>query len=419
MISINEAITIIKENIPAPRVEELPLPQAVGRYLADDIYAPEPSPRYTNSAMDGYAVRWIDVCGLTPERPARLTLIGESRAGEPFAGVVSQGLSSAPAEVGQGETVRISTGAMLPAGADTVIRMEDTQEEAHGVMINAAKRQGQDVRYLGEEFAEGALLLRRGTRIAAPQAALLASVGSDPVKVFAPCTIALLVTGSELVATGKGIADHQIRDSNTVMLLAAIQEAGATLVSCLRVADEPQATAIAIGQAQADIVLCTGGVSVGRHDHVKEAAEANGFAPLFWRVRQKPGKPLYFARKGDSLFFGLPGNPVSAFMCFAHYVRPLIGTLAGLPFGWPTVLAQAVSDIANKGNRPNMIRVRRANAPSFGSYGITSTEKQGSHMLTSLADADGYIILEPGQTVLATDRITMYQYDFRREPIII
>ena len=407
MISINEAIAIIRANIPASRVEEQPLAQAVGRYLADDVHAPEPSPRYTNSAMDGYAVRWEDVSGLTPEKPVRLTLIGESRAGEPFAGTV-----------GQGEAVRISTGAMLPAGADTVIRLEDTQEEEQGVVIKAAKRQGQDVRHRGEEFALGALLLRRGTRIAAPQAALLASVGIDPVRVFAPCTIALLVTGSELVATGSDICDHQIRDSNTVMLRAAIQEAGATLVSCFRVADEPQATAIAIGQAQADIILCAGGVSVGRHDHVKEAAEANGFAPLFWRVRQKPGKPLYFARKGDTLLFGLPGNPVSAFMCFAHYVRPLIGVLAGRPFGWPTVSAQAVSDIANNGQRPNMIRVRRADAPSSGSYGITSAEKQGSHMLTSLADADGYIILEPGQTVLADDRIEMYQYDFRREPSI-
>lgn len=407
MISINEAIAIIKENVPAPRVEERSLPQAVGRYLADDVQAPEPSPRYTNSAMDGYAVRWEEVSALTPERPVRLTLIGESRAGEPFAGTV-----------GRGEAVRISTGAMLPAGADTVIRLEDTQEEGPGVVINAAKRQGQDVRHRGEEFADGALLLRRGTRIAAPQAALLASVGIDPVRVFAPCTIALLVTGSELVATGSGIADHQIRDSNTVMLRAAIQETGATLVSCLRVADESQATAIAIGQAQADIILCTGGVSVGRHDHVKEAAEANGFTPLFWRVRQKPGKPLYFARKGKTLLFGLPGNPVSAFMCFTHYVRPLIGALAGLPFGWPTVLAQAVSDIANNGKRTNMIRVRRAAAPSPGRYGIESAERQGSHMLTSLADADGYIILEPGQTVLAGDRIEMYQYDFRREPII-
>jgi molybdopterin molybdotransferase len=294
--------------------------------------------------------------------------------------------------------------------------VEDTREEGQIVVISAAKRLGQDVRQRGEEFTLGDLLLHRGARIAAPQAALLASVGIDQVKVFAPCSIALLVTGSELVASGSAIADHQIRDSNQVMLRTAIQETGAHLISCTRITDDQQATIAAIGQAQADIILCTGGVSVGRHDHVKEAAEENGFTPLFWQVRQKPGKPLYLAKKGKTLLFGLPGNPVSAFMCFTHYVRPLIGALGGRPFGWPMVSAQAVSEIANNGKRPNMIRVRQAASPSSDSYGITSAERQGSHMLTSLADADGYLILEPGQTVQINDRIVMYQYDFRSEP---
>jgi len=407
MISITEAIAIIQTNIPAAKVETVPLAQAAGRYLADDILAPEPSPRYTNSAMDGYAVRWADVQGLTPERPRRLTIIGESRAGLPFTG-----------EIDASQAVQISTGAMLPAGADTVIRIEDTEEEGEGVVINVAKRQGQDVRHRGEEFAQGELLLRQGTRIAAPQAALLASVGIDPVKVFAPCTVALLTTGSELMAASAGdIAEHQIRDSNTVMLQTAIQEAGAQLISCQRVTDDHEATVAAIAEAQgADLILCAGGVSVGRHDHVKAAAEANGFTPLFWRVRQKPGKPLYFARRGATLLFGLPGNPVSAFMCFTHYVRPLIRSLAGQPFAWPQVAAQAACDITNTDKRPNMVRVRWAKPQVMGNDEIESFDGQGSHMLTSLADADGYLILEPGQTVLAGNRIVMYQYDFGREP---
>ena len=406
MISISEAIAIIKENIPAPALEDCPLEQALGRYLAEDILAPEPSPRYTNSAMDGYAVRWNDLSNLTSERPVTLAIIGESRAGAPFHGMV-----------GVGEAVRISTGAMLPDGVDTVIRVEDTQEvAAQTVVINAAKRRGQDVRHRGEEFAAGAMLLHRGARISAPQAALLAAVGIEQVKVFKPCAVALLVTGSELVAVGSAIADHQIRDSNMVMLRAAIREAGGNLVSCLRISDDQQATTAAIGSACADIILCTGGVSVGRHDHVKEAAEENGFIPLFWRVKQKPGKPLYLARKGKTLLFGLPGNPVSAFMCFSHYVRPLIGALSGRPFGWPTVLAQAGEEIANKGGRPNMLRVRITWDPG-GGYAATSAERQGSHMLTSLTDADGYIILEPGQAVLTGDRIDVHQYDFQREPV--
>ncbi len=401
MISIAEALAILKDNIPDPTKVACPLEQALGRYLAEDVHAPEPSPRFTNSAMDGYAVRWADVCDTTPNHPASLTLIGESRAGAPFAGTV-----------GAGQAVLISTGAMLPAGADTVIRVEDTEEAGRNVMVNAAKRLGQDVRHRGEEFANNDLLLRKGTRIAAPQAALLAAIGIDQVMVFAPCTVALLVTGSELVASGSVVADHQIRDSNMIMLRAAVQESGATLLSCARITDDRQATTTAIGQATADIILCTGGVSVGRHDHVKEAAEANGFTPLFWQIRQKPGKPLYLARQGKTLLFGLPGNPVSAFMCFTYYVRPLIGALIGLPFGWPTMFAQAVEEIVNKVSRPNMLRVRIAQNPD-NDHMITSAKRQGSHMLTSLVDSDGYIILEPGQTLHAGERVLVYSYDFR------
>lgn len=402
MISIDEAIAIIKENAPPPALAECPLDQAVGRYLAEDLRAPEPSPRYTNSAMDGYGVRWADLGGLTPEHPATLAICGESRAGLPFAGTV-----------GAGQAVRISTGAMLPDGADTVIRVEDTREDGPNVVISAAKKMGQDVRHRGEEFAEGDLLLRQGTRIATPQVALLAAVGLEQVRVFSPGKVAILVTGSELVATGAAIAAHQIRDSNMTMLRAAVQESGATMVSCARVSDDRQATIDAIGAAAAEIIICTGGVSVGRHDHVKEAAEANGFTPLFWRVRQKPGKPLYLARKGRTLLFGLPGNPVSAFMCFAHYVRPLIGALSGRPFGWPTVTARAAEAMANRGGRPNMLRVRMGRDQE-GSYTVSSVEKQGSHMLTSLAEGDGYIILEPGQALRAGERVVVYSYDFSR-----
>jgi molybdopterin molybdotransferase len=405
MISMDEAITLIKENMLPPTGQEFSLDRAAGKYLAVDVFSPEPSPRYTNSAMDGYAVCWQDVSGTGEESPVSLKIVGESRAGMPYANTVQSG-----------QAVRISTGAMVPDGADTVIRVEDTRESDGLVAILSVRKKGQDIRYQGEEFDVGALLLRRGTRISAPQASLLASVGIGHVTVFKPCDVALLVTGSELVATGAAIADYQIRDSNMIMLQTAVQEAGGNLVSCLRVADTLEGTIEAIGAVDADIILCTGGVSVGRHDHVKEAAEQNGFVQQFWRIRQKPGKPLYFAARGDTLLFGLPGNPVSAFMCFAHYVRPLIGTLAGLPFGWPTVSGQAINEITNRGSRPNMIRVQ-ITWRHHGGYGITNAEKQGSHMLTSLADADGYIILGPEQTIKAGERIDVYRYDFRREPV--
>ena len=405
MISIEEALQIIKKNIPAPTARECSLEDAIGRYLAEDILAPEPSPRYTNSAMDGYGVRWEDVCSATPESPAVLTIVGESQAGIPFPDIVRKG-----------EAVRISTGAMLAAGCDTVVRIEDTREGNDMVPILTVKKKGQDVRIQGEEFQEGDLLLQKRTKISAPQAALLTSVGITRIRVYMPCEVAVLVTGSELVAAGEAIASHQIRDSNMIMLQAAIQETGGKLAGCLRISDDEQATREAIGNTKADIILCTGGVSVGRHDHVKDAAVANGFSPLFWQIRQKPGKPLYFAKKGTTLLFGLPGNPVSAFMCFAHYVRPVITALNGLPFGWPTVSGEVAADITNREKRTNMIRVQLTWRPN-GGYCITHAEKQGSHMLTSLSEADGYIILGPGQSLKEGERSDVYRYDFRREPV--
>lgn len=405
MISMEEALSIIQANIPHPKIQERSLEDAFSKYLAEDIRAPEPSPRYTNSAMDGFAVRWEDIQEATHKVPVALKIVGESRAGVPFSG-----------QVQPGEAIRINTGAMLAKGCDTVIRVEDT-EEADGdtVKILTTKRHGQDVRHRGEEFGADDLLLSRGTRIAAPQAALLAAVGVERLKVFAPPRIALAVTGSELAAPGEAIADHQIRDSNMVMLKAAVQAAGATLISVIRVGDDLRATVEAIGQAAktADIILCTGGVSVGRHDNVKEAAEANGFAPLFWRILQKPGKPLYFARKGETLLFGLPGNPVSAFMCFTHYIRPLLGALAGRPFGWPTISATATADVTNAGKRTAMVRVRLSKDDD-GVHRIHEVEQQGSHMLTSLCFADGYIILEPQQTLSAGERSLVHLYDFQR-----
>lgn len=405
MITIEEALDIIKNNIPAPEIHEYPLEDAIGKYLSEDIFAPEPSPRFTNSAMDGYAVRWQDVSSTKPELPILLKLVGESQAGIPFPGTVDKG-----------EAIRISTGAMLPADCDTVVRVEDTQEHNRNVSIFTVKKQGQDVRYQGEEFETGTLLLHKKTRISAPQAALLASVGIYRIKANKPCEIAVLITGSELVSAGESIADHQIRDSNMIMLQTAVREAGGKIITCGRISDDRQTTIDAIARIKADIILCTGGVSVGRHDYVKDAAESNGFKQLFWKIKQKPGKPLYFAGKNNTLLFGLPGNPVSAFMCFTHYVRPVIAALNGLSFGWPTVSGEATDEIANQGKRTNMIRVQITWRPN-GGYGITNAEKQGSHMLTSLSNANGYIILEPGRILKTGEHIDIYRYDFHREPV--
>jgi molybdopterin molybdotransferase len=403
MISIQEALQILEENLPDPRIDTVDLAEAHGRYLAEAISAPEPSPRYTNSAMDGYAVRWPDVMAASQETPVMLKVIGESRAGLPFAG-----------EVKAQEAVHISTGAMLPTGADTVVRVEDTRKPTDAaVEILAVRFQGQDVRYEGEEFSCGDELLCAGTKLSARQLAILATVGHHQVKVFAPPRVSILITGSELASSeATEIKSHQIRDSNSIMLQSVLQEAGASVHSCSNVEDELQATIDAISKAfnqGVDFILCSGGISVGDHDHVKEAAEKVGFKELFWRIRQKPGKPLFAAQKDSTYLFGLPGNPVSAYMCFVHYIRPLLFTIRGRGMTWKTITAMAGGEIANTGKRTNFIRVK-IDQQDGQLPRITDIKKQGSHMLSSIVNADGYIIVEPGTAVNPGEAVNAFLF---------
>jgi len=403
MISIQQALQILEENLPDPRIDTVDLSEAQGRYLVESINAPEPSPRYTNSAMDGYAVCWSDVMAASKGNPVMLKVVGESKGGMPFDG-----------EVQAQEAVHISTGAMLPPGADTVVRVEDTRKQDDtGVEILAVRSQGQDVRYEGEEFICGDELLCAGTKLSARQLAILATVGHHQVKVFAPPRVSILITGSELASSeAREIKSHQIRDSNSIMLKAVLQEAGATVHSCSNVVDELQATIDAIDNAVSqgvDFILCSGGISVGDHDHVKEAAETVGFKELFWRIRQKPGKPLFAAQKDSTFLFGLPGNPVSAYMCFAHYIRPLLFTIRGRGMTWKTITAMAGGEITNKGKRTNFIRVKleqqQGQLPQ-----IIDIKKQGSHMLSSIVNADGYIILEPGKVIQSGETVNVFLF---------
>jgi molybdopterin molybdotransferase len=403
MISIQEALQRLQENLQEARIDTVDISEANGRYVAESITAPEPSPRYTNSAMDGYALRWPDVMDASEDNPVLLKVVGESRAGMPY-----------DKEISGNEAVHISTGAMLPPGADTVVRVEDTRKPSDSaVEILAVRCQGQDVRYEGEEFCSGDELLSAGTKLTARQLALLASIGHKQVRVFSPPKVSILVTGSELASLAdKEIKSYQIRDSNSIMLKTALQEAGATVESCNNVVDELQATVDAISKAVSrgvDFIICSGGISVGEHDHVKEAAETVGFKELFWRIRQKPGKPLFAAKKGSTYLFGLPGNPVSAYMCFAHYIRPLLFTIRGRGMTWNTITAMAGEEMANNGKRTNFVRVKLEKKQGQLPY-IVDIRKQGSHMLSSIVKADGYIILEPGTSVRPGDTVNVYLF---------
>jgi len=403
MIEIREALQIIQDNHPSPKVATLPLLDGLGRRLAMDILAPEPSPRYTNSAMDGFAVRWEDVATVAGGDSITLTVAGESQAGIPFSGTWRPG-----------QAIKISTGAMLPRGADTVIRVEDTQTEDNLVTVLQAREKGQDIRRAGEEFTAGELLLSQGTALQAPQLGLLTSVGINQVAVYPPPHVSLVVTGTELAAPGEPVAPHQIRDSNSIMLTAAVRQAGGEVITRHYTGDTSSDTVAAIKKStkKAGIVIVTGGVSVGEHDHVKEAARECGFIELFWRVRQKPGKPLFFARKNDCLLFGLPGNPVSGFMCFMYYIQPLLRGLQGRDFSWRTAKARFDNSVNNKGSRTNFMRIGLKKEES-GFMTAEVLAKQGSHMLGSIARADGFIIVEPGQSISEGSWQDIYLFPWR------
>jgi len=402
MITVQEALTILQQNLPEPRVIRVQLEKAFSHRLAEDICSPEHSPRYTSSAMDGFAVRWQDVMGAAKEKPIALKIVGESQAGVPYGGVV-----------GRLEAVRISTGAMLPGGADTVIRMEDTRENGDMVDIFDCRKEGQDVRYAGEEFAAGTRIIEAGQILHPRHIALLSAVGVDLVPIYDAPRVSLLITGTELAHHGDGeIKPFQVRDSNSPMLKSAVIEAGGVLVECLHVEDDFHATVEAMRKAlarESDIILCSGGVSVGRHDHVKEAAETVGLHELFWKIKQKPGKPLFVAKNGRALLFGLPGNPVSAFMCFQNYVIPSLAAMQGVSYLKKSVSARAEVTIENTGKRTDFIRVVITDEPN-AVPSIRPIPQQGSHMLSSIVGADGYIVMEPGATLVPGDLTEVFVF---------
>ncbi len=402
MISVQEALNILQENIPEPRREMVSLEHASGCYLSEDIKAPESSPRYTNSAMDGYALRWVDCAGACEPQPAKVRIIGESQAGIPFEG-----------EVEPGSAVRISTGAMLPVGADTVVRVEDTKENGTHLEINTVRFFGQDVRHAGEEFKEGDLLFTKSSCLGARELALLAAVGIVMVPVYSRPRVSLLITGTELASPDdQEIKPHQIRDSNSIMLESAVFEAGAALRATSHIQDSLDHTTEAVKQAVEagdDVILCSGGVSVGRHDHVKDAALAAGFVELFWKIRQKPGKPLFVCRLENTLLFGLPGNPVSAFMCFSNYVRPVLAKLRGTSSIDHSITAKVTELMSNPSKRTNFIRVNVEDKPNELAV-IRAMAQQGSHMLSSIVHADGYIVLQAGENLEPGSLVEVYLF---------
>lgn len=378
---------VLERVVPLP-AEHVPLRAAAGRFLAADVAAAEDIPGFDNSAMDGYAVRAADVSGAGAAHPARLRLVGESSAGHP-----------AGRALGTGEAIGISTGAVVPAGADAVVRVEDTSRDGEDVLVAAAVAPGNNIRRAGEDVRAGAKVLSAGTRVGASELGALASVGHPATSCVRRPRVAVRLTGDELVEPGEPLGPGQIRDSNAYAVPALASAAGAEVDSVELVPDRLDGTVAALDRALgADVVVVCGGVSVGEHDHVRPALEQLGVERVFWRVALKPGKPTFFGvAVGGKLVFGLPGNPVSAMVTFLLFVRPALLALQGGEPSVPRLTGVLTSDYAKVGGRAEAIRVRLE--PAEVGWLATPTGPQGSHVLTSMLGADGLAIL-PATTEL-------------------
>ena len=354
MIEYKDALTLVLSAARTLPAETVPLARALGRTLARDVKAREAIPPFTKATMDGYAVRAADTrpeaeAGAAPGRPSpvALTVVEDLPAGR---------LSRRP--LGPGQAARIMTGAPLPGGADAVVMVEDTEKSDRGVVIRRAVRPGDNIGLAGEDLEKGQTALEKGAVIGPAEIGMLAAAGLARVPVVRRPRIAVIATGDEIVEPGRPLRRGRIRNANGPALTALADRAGAE-TRYLGIARDRSASLTAkLGRARgADILVLSGGVSVGDHDLVKEELERAGVRPVFWRVRIKPGKPVFFGRRGRQLVFGLPGNPTSAMVTFLLFVAPAVERMLGRPDPMPrTARAVLAGEIAVKPGRTQFLR---------------------------------------------------------------
>lgn len=374
--------------LPAPQTERILLAESAGRILAETIVSPLDLPPFDNSAMDGYAVRAADVAGAKPEAPVRLRLQARIPAGEIFGG-----------ELAPGECARLFTGAPLPRGADAVVMQEDASYEGDAVLILDAVQPRENVRFQGEDVRRGGMLAEAGAEISPGLIGLLGAVGAGEITVGRRPVVGLIATGSELREAGEALAPGQIYESNRAMLAPLVSRAGARPKVYPLVRDTLAATRSELEQAlrECDIVMTSGGVSVGEMDFVKAAWESLGGELQFWRVAIRPGKPFVFGKRGGKFLFGLPGNPVSAFVTFLLLARPAVRCWQGArDISLPKQQGILGEPLTNFGERRHFLRVR---VDAKGR--VYSAGKQASHVMASLALADGLVDLPPGANLAA------------------
>lgn len=398
LMPIEQAKQIIWQTIqPVSDVELCTLDSALGRVLAGDIISPINVPNYDNSAMDGYAIRHADLLSETT-----LALIGKSFAGNPFIG-----------EVGKNQCVRIMTGAQIPQGTDAVVMQENTVSNDKNVTVTVSTKMGEAIRVAGSDIAKGSTVLAKGRRLTAIDIGLLASLGIETVLVFRRVTVALFSTGDELLQPGQAVERGKIFDSNRPMLRAMLEKLCANVVDMGIIEDDPDKILAAFEYADehADCVITSGGVSVGEADYTREILEKIATID-FWKLAIKPGKPLAFGRLNRSIFFGLPGNPVSAVVTFDQIASPSISLMAGCTSA-PIVTVQAIAKNGFR-KRPGRTDYQRAFCyrDESGELIIESRGSQSSGVLSCFSSSNCYAVLENQRgTVQAGEKVDVQWFD--------
>jgi len=391
MISEEEARQRILENISPLDQRAVSLADAIDCFSAQDYFARLPLPAFDNSAMDGYAV-----VASSCKKGGRLRVIGEQPAGP-----------DRKLRVSDGEAVRIFTGATLPQGSDAIVMQEDVTRHGTEITLNVDVDASDFVRRRGCDLAEGQMILRKGERIRVPTVALLASQGFAEVIVGGKATAAVISTGDELVKLGEELQPGQIYDSNSVLLNALLLRCGVNATAVEHCPDDRQSLGDAIKHGiRNHVLIISGGVSVGEHDLVKEALCELGAKIEIWRVAVKPGKPFLFGNIGECCVFGLPGNPVSAFVTFLQFVRPAILRMMGATnLDLPQVPAKLAVGLTNDGDRPHYIRGRLEHEK------FTPIGRQESHALFGLSQANALLRVAVGLSLKADEIVNVQIWD--------
>jgi molybdopterin molybdotransferase len=397
---VDRARVLIRQFLtPVTNVERVHIRFALDRVLAEDVISPLDVPGHDNSAMDGWAVRFAD---LAPDRDTALKRIGESFAGAPYAGWV-----------GPGETVRIFTGAVIPGGADTVVMQERAREAAGVVTIarSAVAKAGINRRLAGEDLKRGSAVFRKGQPLRPAELGMLASLGINEIGVYRRLRVAFFSTGDELRSIGQPLAAGQIYDSNRYTLYGMLTRINCDVVDMGVVPDDPDALegAFVTAAANADVVITSGGVSVGEADFVKPLLDKLGEV-LFWKIAMKPGRPLACGRIGSAHFFGLPGNPVSVMMTFYEFVRDALLVLQGRAnvAPAPTFKATLAAPIRKAPGRTEFQR-GILSLGANGNWDVRTTGDQGSGILSSMSQANCFIVLDAATGDVAAGAIVDVQ----------